>query len=85
MKNPYALTFTGAVSATYDGSAAKTINIPSSSGVSVPVGTIMFATSSTTTFFASAFGGTWEVVGNLDAAVGVSGSITLYMFKKTAA
>lgn len=32
LPNPYALTFTGAVSGTYDGSAAKTINIPSVSG-----------------------------------------------------
>ena len=29
LKNPNALTFTGAVSSTYDGSAAKTVNIPS--------------------------------------------------------
>lgn len=28
LKNPYALTFTGAVTGTYDGSAAKTVNIP---------------------------------------------------------
>lgn len=32
LKNPYALTFTGAVTGTYDGSAAKTINIPTSGG-----------------------------------------------------
>lgn len=32
LKNPYALTFTGAATGTYDGSAAKTINIPTSSG-----------------------------------------------------
>ena len=30
LKNPYALKFTGLVSDTYDGSAAKTINIPNS-------------------------------------------------------
>lgn len=29
LKNPYAITFTGAVTGTYDGSAAKTVNIPS--------------------------------------------------------
>lgn len=29
LKNPYALTFTGASSGTYDGSSAVTINIPS--------------------------------------------------------
>ena len=32
LKNPNALTFTGAVTGTYDGSAAKTINIPSGGG-----------------------------------------------------
>lgn len=31
LKNPYALTFTGASSGTYDGSSAVTINIPSGS------------------------------------------------------
>ena len=30
LKNPYALKFTGLVSVTYDGSAAKTVNIPNS-------------------------------------------------------
>ena len=32
LKNPHALTFTGAVNDTYDGSVAKTINIPTGSG-----------------------------------------------------
>lgn len=32
LKNPHALTFTGAVSGTYDGSSAVTINIPSGGG-----------------------------------------------------
>ena len=32
LPNPHALTFTGAVSGSYDGSAAKTINIPSGGG-----------------------------------------------------
>lgn len=32
LKNPYALTFDGAASGTYDGSSAVTINIPSGSG-----------------------------------------------------
>lgn len=36
LKNPYSLTFTGAVTETYDGSEAKTINIPSG-GASVTV------------------------------------------------
>jgi hypothetical protein len=33
LKNPHALTFTGAVSGTYDGSAAKTINIPTATSL----------------------------------------------------
>ena len=33
LPNPYPLTFTGAVSETYDGSSAKTIEIPSGGGV----------------------------------------------------
>ena len=36
LPNPYPLTFTGAVSETYDGSSAKTIEIPSGGGGSVP-------------------------------------------------
>lgn len=42
LKNPHALTFTGAVNDTYDGSVAKTINIPTGSGGSeytLPVAT----------------------------------------------
>lgn len=42
LKNPYALTFTGAVSGTYDGSSAVTINIPSG-------GTVDSALSATST------------------------------------
>ena len=96
---------------TFNGSAAKTINItPASIGaaasshthnyagsssaggaansanrVPVPVGTVLFSVSSTTTFFNSCFGGTWEVVGNIDAIVGTGTTLTLYMFRKTAA
>ena len=40
LKNPNALTFTGAVTETYDGSAAKTINIPSGSNTTVIDNTI---------------------------------------------
>lgn len=36
LPNPYPLRFTGAVSGTYDGSSAKTIEIPSGGGGSVP-------------------------------------------------
>lgn len=35
LPNPYTLTFTGAAEGTYDGSAAKTINIPNGGGVDV--------------------------------------------------
>ena len=96
---------------TFNGSAAKTINItPGSIGaatsshthnyagsssaggaansanrVPVPVGTVLFATSSSTTFFNSCFGGTWEIVGNIDAIVGNGTTLTLYMFRKTKA
>ena len=96
---------------TFNGSAAKTINItPGSIGaatsshthkyagsssaggaansanrVPVPVGTVLFATSSSTTFFNSCFGGTWAIVGNIDAIVGNGTTLTLYMFRKTKA
>ena len=96
---------------TFNGSAAKTINItPGSIGaatsshthnyagsssaggaansanrVPVPVGTVLFSTSSSTTFFNSCFGGTWEIVGNIDAIVGNGTTLTLYMFRKTKA
>ena len=96
---------------TFNGSAAKTINItPGSIGaatsshthnyagsssaggaansanrVPVPVGTVLFAVSSSTTFFNSCFGGTWAIVGNIDAIVGNGTTLTLYMFRKTKA
>lgn len=44
LKNPYALTFTGAASGTYDGSSAVTINIPTGSS-SVTVDSALSATS----------------------------------------
>ena len=49
LKNPYALTFTGAVTDTYDGSAAKTINIPtsSSSGASGVGNSVWYGTCNT--------------------------------------
>ena len=60
------------------GAATSAVKVP------VPVGTVMFSMSSTTTFFSACFGGTWEVVGNLDATINGEGGteITLYMFKK---
>lgn len=45
LKNPYALTFTGATSGTYDGSSAVTINIPSGGGSSVTVDSALSSTS----------------------------------------
>lgn len=45
LKNPYALTFTGASSGTYDGSSAVTINIPTGGGSSVTVDSELSATS----------------------------------------
>ena len=65
------------------GSAGGAAN--SANRVPVPVGTVLFSVSSTTTFFNSCFGGTWEVVGNVDAIVGTGTTLTLYMFRKTAA
>ena len=147
LPNPYAITFTGATEDTYDGSSAKTVNIPetsptdenliikfnggntegsskftfdgsaaktvnitpsaigaaasshthnyagsSSAGgaatsalkVDVPVGTILFSTSTSTTFFKTCFGGTWTIVGNMDAVVSASNVVKIYMFRKTA-
>ena len=52
--------------------------------VNVPVNTVLFSTSSSSTFFSSCFGGTWTVVGNVDAIVGGSSTLKLYMFRKTA-
>ncbi len=45
LKNPYALTFEGAASGTYDGSSAVTINIPTGGGSSVTVDSALSATS----------------------------------------
>lgn len=110
VKSALTIQFNGTTKATFNGSAAATVNITpsaigaaaashthnyagsSSSGgaansankVPVPVGTVLFATSSTTTFFNACFGGTWEIVGNIDAIYG-SSTLTLYMFRKKAA
>ena len=122
LKNPYALTVktNGTAAATYDGSAAKEVNITpaaigaaaashshsgyastshthnyagsSSAGgpansakkVDFPVGTVLWTTSSSATFFSSTCGGTWEVVGNIDTIINSSTTLTLYMHKKKA-
>ena len=111
VKSALTIQFNGTTKATFNGSAAATVNItPSAIGaaaashthnyagsssaggaansanrVPVPVGTVLFATSSSTTFFNSCFGGTWEIVGNIDAIVGNGTTIKLYMFRKTKA
>ena len=69
----------------YAGSSSAGGAANSANRVPVPVGTVLFSVSSTTTFFNSCFGGTWEVVGNIDAIVGTGTTLTLYMFRKTAA
>ena len=69
----------------YAGSSSAGGAANSANRVPVPVGTVLFSVSSTTTFFNSCFGGTWEVVGNVDAIVGTGTTLTLYMFRKTAA
>ena len=68
----------------YAGSSSAGGAATSANKVNVPVGTILFSTSSSSTFFSSCFGGTWTVVGNVDAIVGGSSTLTLYMFRKTA-
>ena len=50
--------------------------------VVAPVGTTLFATSSSPTLFNTCFGGTWEIVGNIDAMPDGAAAITLYMFRK---
>lgn len=67
----------------YAGSSSAGGAATSANKVPVPVGTVLMATSSTTTFFSSCFGGTWECMGNIDATVGTTAT-TFYMFKKTA-
>lgn len=86
--NSLGLTVGKALAADSAGSATKATSATtanSATKVAVPVGTVMFSMSSTSTFFSTCFGGTWEVVGNLDATVNGEGGaeITLYMFKKT--
>ena len=69
----------------YAGASSPGGAATSANKVNVPVGTVLFSTSSSATFFSSCFGGTWTVVGNVDAIVGSSSTLTLYMFRKTAA
>lgn len=58
LKNPHALTFTGAASGTYDGSSAVTINIPSGSGSS----NLPAVTTSDNGKFLQVVNGAWSAV-----------------------
>ena len=73
----------------YAGSSSAGGAANSALKVNVPVGTVLFSTSNSTTFFNACFGGTWTIVGNvvanIDAASGADSTLTLYMFRKTAA
>ena len=69
----------------YAGSSSAGGAATSANKVNVPVGTILFSTSSSSTFFSSCFGGTWTVVGNVDASINGKSTLKLYMFRKTAA
>ena len=69
----------------YAGSSSAGGAATSANKVNVPVGTVLFSTSSSSTFFSSCFGGTWTVVGNVDASINGTSTLTLYMFRKTAA
>ena len=68
----------------YAGSSSAGGPANSAKKVDVPVGTVMWSTSSSSTFFAATMGGTWEVVGNIDAMINIDKIITFYMHKKTA-
>lgn len=68
----------------YAGSSSEGGPANSAKKVDFPVGTVLWTTSSSASFFSSTCGGTWEVMGNIDAIVNTSTTITLYMHKKTA-
>ena len=68
----------------YAGSSSAGGPANSAKKVDVPVGTVMWSTSSSSTFFAATMGGTWEVVGNIDAIINTSPSITFYLHKQKA-
>ena len=80
-KTVYATTFNGPLS----GNASSATTATNANKVNVPVGTVLFSTSSSATFFSSCFGGTWTVVGNVDASINGKSTLKLYMFRKTAA
>ena len=66
----------------YAGSSTAGGVATSAKKVSVPIGTVLFSTAGSATFFSSCFGGTWEVLGNIDAILGSSSKVTLFMFRK---
>lgn len=68
----------------YAGSSSAGGPANSAKKVDVPVGTVMWSTSASSIFFAATMGGTWEVVGNIDAIIDTSTSITFYLHKKKA-
>lgn len=67
----------------YAGSSTPGGSATSADKVNVPVGTILYSISNSTAFFSSCFGGTWEVLGNMELYVNGTGT-TLYMHKKIA-
>ena len=62
-------------------SAAGTATWGSDTATTCPSGTVLFSTSSTASFFNACFGGTWTVLGYVDALIG-SKTTKLYAFKK---
>ena len=68
----------------YAGSSSAGGPANSAKKVDFPVGTVLWTTSSSATFFSSTCGGTWEVLGNIDTIINSSTTLTLYMHKKTA-
>ena len=68
----------------YAGSSSAGGPANSAKKVDFPVGTVLWTTSSSATFFSSTCGGIWEVLGNIDTIINSSTTLTLYMHKKKA-
>ena len=68
----------------YAGSSSAGGPANSAKKVDFPVGTVLWTTSSSATFFSSTCGGTWEVLGNINTIINSSTTLTLYMHKKKA-
>lgn len=69
MKNPESITFTGAVTGTYDGSSALTVNIPEASNNTQVIGTVLFSGVATSN--------TMELNSNIDISKYSSLSVTV--------